>query len=79
MRESQREEVSLYSLDLKEVTVSLSRAVFGSEFQMAGAVQRNACNASVVVFEKLSGQKRIDQENEEGKHKFLDIFDIFVK
>ena len=39
MRESLREEISL---DLKKVTVSLSRTVFGSEFQMAGAVQRKA-------------------------------------
>ena len=37
--------------DLKEVTVSLSRTVFGSEFQMAGAVPvlRNARFAIVVL------------------------------
>jgi len=32
-----------------EITVSLSRTVFGSEFQMAGAVQRNAPFAIVVL------------------------------
>ena len=39
----------VFSLDLKEVTVSLSRTVFGSEFQMAGAVLRNARFAIVVL------------------------------
>jgi len=46
MRERLREEVSL---DLKEVTVSLSRTVFGSEFQMAGAMQRNERFAIVIL------------------------------
>ena len=35
---------------------------------------------SLVVPEKLPGQKRCDEEDEEeGEHEFLGIFDVFLK
>ena len=34
---------------------------------------------SVVVPEKLPGQKRCDEEEAEEEHEFLGVFDVFLK
>jgi len=34
---------------------------------------------SVVVPEKLPGQKRYDEEEAEEEHEFLGVFDVFLK
>jgi len=41
--------MNVFSLDLKTVMESLSITVFDSEFQIAGAMQRKARFANVVV------------------------------
>jgi len=46
-----REKRNVLSLDLKTATESLLRTVFGSEFKTAGAEQRKACFANVIVVE----------------------------
>ena len=35
--------------------------------------------ASIVVPEKLPGQKRCDEEAEEEEHEFLGVFDVFLQ
>jgi len=34
---------------------------------------------SIVVPEKLPGQKRCDEEAEEEEHEFLGVFDVFLQ
>jgi len=34
---------------------------------------------SIVVPEKLHGQKRCDEEAEEEEHEFLGVFDVFLQ
>jgi len=46
-----REKRNVLSLDLKTATESLLRTVFGSEFKTAGAEDRKACFANVIVVE----------------------------
>jgi len=47
------EKRNVFSLELKTVTESIFRTVFGSEFQTAGAEHRNARFENVVVVDGL--------------------------